>query len=227
MKRLQRLFMLILCCAATVSFTSCLSDDNDSGIDDTTYQSWLTSISGSYAGSSSNWQLQNKIYFYNDEITDATNTTKTDSICDVYVRYYKNDSIVTVEEVPGYVFAKEITGNDALKKALQNTEVMQTLKAKFVFYNISSPYAYYAVYPYSIEYPNLAYENGETHKVTVNFVSGAYSGIYYSSSVNSMNQFSLYVANIYVDGKLDQTIYDGSSDDEKATRACLTVFCSR
>lgn len=212
--------MLILCCVATVSFTSCLSDDSDSGIDDTTYQSWLTSISGSYAGSSSNWQLQNKIYFYNEE-------SNTDSICDVYVRFYKADSTVTVEDVPGYVFAKEITGNDELKKALQNTDIMQTLKAKFVFYNISSPYAYYAVFPYSIEYPSLAYENGETHKVTVNFVSGAYSGIYYSSSVSSMNQFSFYVANIYVDGNLDQTIYDGSSDDEKAARACLTVFCSR
>lgn len=226
MNRLSKLLIAALCCVSLVSFTSCLGSDDDDGIDYALYQTWLSYITGNYYGESESASYANKLYFYNSEKEEIANTSYNDSVADVVVRYFKGDSIVTVEGVPNSVLAKEITGNDELKAAIEGVTATQTLKAKFVFYNISSPYAYYSVHPYTVEYANLKYANGETHNVKLVFYSGTY-GVFYYSSARSMNQFSLYMAAVYVDGNLVQTIYDGGSNTEKAKRACLTVFCTR
>lgn len=79
MKNLSRLFALLMCCTMAVSLTSCLGTDDDGGIDPETYKTWLQQMSGNYYGGST-WQTQNKIYFFNDTITDKNNENKVDSI---------------------------------------------------------------------------------------------------------------------------------------------------
>jgi len=226
MNRLSRLLTAVLCCVVAASFTSCLSSDSDDGIDPSLYQTWLTNINGNYFGDSESASYANKLYFYNSEKEAITNKSYNDSVANVVVRYYKGDSTVTVEGVPNSVLAKEISGNDELKAAISNLTATQTLKGKFVFYNIQSPYAYYFVYPYTVEYSNLKYANGETHNVKLAFLSAAVGVLYYTSN-RAMNQFMFYLAGVYVDGKLVQTIYDGSNDTDKMKLSCLTVFCTR
>lgn len=226
MNRLSRLLTVVLCCVAVASFTSCLGSDSDDGIDPTVYQTWLTNISGNYFGESGSSSYANKLYFYNSEKEAVTGKAYNDSVADVVVRYFKSDSTVTVEGVPNSVLAKEITDNDELKAAITGVTATQTLKGKFVFYNIQSPCAYYFVYPYSVEYSNLQYANGEKHNVKLVFLSAAAGVLYYTSGM-AKNKFEFYLAGVYVDNKLVQTIYDGSDDEEKMMRSALTVSCTR
>ena len=80
MKRFNKLFIILLCCVGAMSITSCINSDDDGGIDPETYRTYLTQMAGPYNGFSSDWRYQNKIYFYNDTITDKNNPYKTDSV---------------------------------------------------------------------------------------------------------------------------------------------------
>lgn len=216
----------MICCTATVSLTSCLGNDNDSGISPEEYKTWLSNISGFYMGGST-WQKQNKIYFYNDTITDKNNPTKTDSITGISATFFKGDSTVVVQGITNRVLAKEIKDNDDLKKALEDGfPQTQTMKAKFVFHYISSPQANYFVFPYDVTYPTLKFPNGETHEVTFKFHSPSL-GVFQSLSTEQANLLQFYLKGVYVDGKLVQTIYDNSDDEEKLKRALLQVYVSR
>lgn len=224
MKRLSRLFTIILCCTAAVSLTSCLGNHNDSGISPEEYKQWLTNISGFYMGGST-WQKQNKVYFYNDTITDKNNPSKTDSITGISATFFKGDSTVVVQGVPGRVLAKEVTGHDDLKEALEDN-LGQAMKAKFVFFSISSPQASYFVYPFDVTFPSLQYPNGETHEVTFKFYSPSL-GAFQSLGTQQANILEFYLMGVYVDGKLLQAIYDGSDNKDKMKKALLQVYVTR
>lgn len=224
MKRLSRLFTIMLCCTAAVSLTSCLGNDHESGIQPEEYKQLLNSISGFYMGGST-WQTQNKIYFYNDTITDKNNPLKTDSITGISATFFKGDSTVVVEGVSGRVLAKELTGHDDLKKALEDY-LAQPIKAKFIFFNVNSPQASYFVYPFDVTYPSLKYPNGETHEVTFKFYSPSL-GVFQSLNTQQANIFEFYLMGVYVDGKLLQTIYDGSDDNNKMKKALLRICVTR
>lgn len=220
MKRFSKLFCIMLCAVTAASLASCLGSDDDGGIDPETYKAWLTSISGNYYGNDGSWTTENKIYFYNDTITGES---KTDSITGVDVSFY-GDSTVVVSNVPGRLLAKAIKDNDALKTAIENT-YSQTLKAKFIFYNIQNPYASYFVYPAEVTYPSLAY-NGGTHKVTVKFYYPS-GGAFLIDGSSRKVSLSFCVEGIYLDDSVVPSIYDELSTDEKQGRALFQVYATR
>lgn len=227
MKKLRRLFTAaILLAAATISMTSCLGSNDDTSLSPEQEEQLRTLINGAYYGDMSG-NYQNKVYFYNDTITNEKNKTKTDSITDITGQYYKGDSILVIDGFPGRLLAKEIKDNDALKKAVEDAP-NQRIKAKFVFFNFSSPYAYYNVYPYDVEYSELTY-NGETHKVRFTFY-GTYNGVFYNGS-KAINNFEFYLHEIYVDDKLAYTVWDGyqqtTDQASKKTKAAYSVLLFR
>lgn len=173
----------------------------------------------------STWQKQNKVYFYNDTITDKNNPSKTDSITGISATFFKGDSTVVIQGVSGRVLAKELTGHDDLKEALKDNSV-QPMKAKFDFFHISSQQASYFVYPFDVTYPSLQYPNGETHEVTFKFYSPSL-GAFQSLSTQQANILEFYLMGVYVDGKLLQTIYDGSDNQDKMKKALLRVYVTR
>lgn len=224
MKRLSKLFTLVLCLAAGLSVTSCVESSDDNTISPETYQAYLTSISGSYFGSSSEWQYENKIYFINDTITDRKNTQKLDSITGIDVRF-SVDSTVTVNYVPGRLIAKELPVEyQDLKDAIENAP-NQTLKARFMFYQVAQGYASYTIYPETLTYPELEY-GGAKHKVDVVFYYPT-AGAFAFGSGRSAIRFTLSMAGIYEDDKLKYTIYDGSSGTEKMQKSLLDVYATK
>lgn len=224
MKNLSRLFAILICCTMAVSLTSCLGSDEDTGIDPETYKAWLSQMSGNYYGGTT-WQTKNRAYFINDTITDKNNKNKLDSITGITAGFYKGDSTLVVNGIPGRILAKEIKDNDALKKALEGA-YSQTLKAKFNIYNIiSSSIAYYLAYPYDITYPALQY-NGETHKVTFKLYSPSL-GAYQHTSVAELHVIDFYVQGVYIDDKLTYTIFSDTNNEEQMRKALIEVVVGR
>lgn len=220
MKRFSRLFAAMLCVGMALSLTSCLSSDDNEGIDPTLYKSWLVYITGSYYGDDSSYKTENKIYFINDTISKAN---KTDSITGVDIRI-TGDSVIYVNNVPGRLLVKNVMNNDALKKAVENA-ASKTVKAKFVFYQISNPLAYYFVYPYEVEYKGLNY-NGGTHDVKINFY-GPTGGAYQYGTGTQLLSFTFMVGDVYEDGVKMESIYDNYSSDERQYRSRLDVWATR
>lgn len=223
MKKLSKLLAFFICCVTATTMTSCLGTDDNGGIDPETYKLWLDQMSGNYYGGST-WKTENKAYFYNDTITDENNKNKIDSIVGITASYYKGDTTLTVSGIPGRLLAKEIKGNDALKEALENA-YMQTLKAKFNFYNITGQWAYYLAFPYDITYPSLTY-NGETHKVSFKFYSPSV-GIYQYESTTEMHLIDFYLMGVYIDDELAYPICENTNDEEQMKKALIEVFVTR
>lgn len=223
MKKLSRLFAILLCCAMAVSLTSCLGTDDDGGIDPETYNAMMTQMSGNYYGGST-WQTRNRIYFYNDTITDENNKNKIDSITGITAGYYKGDSTLVISGIPGRLLAKEIKENDALKKAIEESS-MQTLKAKFIISNITGNLAYYLVYPYDITYQSLQYD-GETHDVKFKFYAPSLGGYQYDQT-SETHIMDFYLMGVYVDDKLTYTICDDTNDEEQMKNALFEVIVTR
>lgn len=194
MKRFNKLFIILLCCVGAMSITSCINSDDDGGIDPETYRTYLTQMAGPYNGFSSDWRYQNKIYFYNDTITDKNNPYKTDSVENISGTV-RTDSTFTIYNVPGRVLAKAIPDrHKSLKEAIEAAPA-QTIDGSFLLYNISSIVSFFA-YPQSVVYDELTYD-GETHKdVTIAFW-GPTGGQYGFINSHKIMQLSLVPAAIY------------------------------
>ena len=225
MKKLNKLFAILLCCIGTVSVTSCLNDDDNGGVDPEVYKTYLTNISGIYYGNTSDWRYANKIYFYNDTITGQTTKEKTDSITGISGSFGK-DSTFAITGVPGRVLAKEIPDDHMeLKEAIENAPA-KTIRGGFVFFDINQ-YAFFMVYPQSVTYEDLTY-GGEKHKVTVVFWSPSSTGIFGYVNNKQIVQASLYMAAIYVDDKKEIEIFDvNDGDSMQQLRAQLLIQLSR
>lgn len=220
MKRFSKLFVFILCAFSAVTVASCLSSDDDGGIDPAVYKAWMTYISGSYYGDPTNYQKANKIYFWNDTITG---TNKTDSIEGIEVAF-RNDSTLSVYEVPGSLFKNYIKDNDELKEALDNAP-SQTLTAKYMFYNISSPNAWYYVAPSKMTFNNLNY-NGGTHSLEISFY-GLGAGVFVNNSALRQIQLRLVVGEIKEDGVTLESPYGDYFSDEKLGKHTFIVYATR
>lgn len=226
MKKLNKLSVLLLCCLGMFSMSSCLNSDDDGGIDPQLYETYLTNISGLYYGTGTDWRHQNKIYFYNDTITADTPSEKVDSVGGITVAFMKNDSSFVVDNVPGRVLAKEITDDKYkdLKAAIENGPT-QTLRGKFYFTNISQ-YAYFLVYPSTVEYKDLAY-GGETHDVVIDFWTPVATGIYGYVGGKQVVNLTLYLAALYIDGKKAFDIYNGTDVGVEQMKAQLLISAAR
>lgn len=222
MKKLNKLFIILLCCFGAMSATSCLNNDDNGGIDPELYQTYLTNISGTYYGDNSDWRYQNKIYFYNDTITGSTLSEKIDSIVGITISFSKYDSTFAITNVPGRVLAKEIPDEYKEMREAIDAAPMQTIKGKFIFYNISS-YAYYMIYPETVTYEDLNY-GGETHDVSIVFWSPVASGVYGYMDKKQVVNLSVYLASVYVDDKKVIDIYNGvDAGKEQAMSQLLFV----
>lgn len=222
MKRFSKLFIILLCCVGAMSLTSCLNSDDDGGIDPETYETYLTLMSGSYNGYSTDYRYQNKIYFYNDSITDKNNINKIDSIEGIYGRVDRADSTFTIYNVPGRVLAKEIPdGYKELKDAVENAPE-QTVKGKILLVDINSSLVYFYAYPMSVVYDELTY-GGNTHNdVTIAFW-GPTMGVF-GSNINTHRvlQLNLCPAAVY-EGDSNITDISDSNNAEEINRVSLTV----
>lgn len=224
MKRFSKLFILFLCCVGAMSLTSCLNSDDDGGIDPDTYEAYLKQMAGPYNGYSTDYRYQNKIYFYNDTITDKNNTYKTDSIGGIS-GYVKTDSTFAIYNVPGRVLAKAIPdSHESLKKAIEAAP-NKTIDGRFLLYNINSVVSFFA-YPQSVVYDELTFD-GETHKnVTIAFW-GPTGGQYGFINSHKIMRFSIVPAAIYEgqSGTNAKKLVDISSNSnaEEIQNASLTV----
>lgn len=224
MKKLNKLFAILLCCIGTMSVTSCLNDDDSGTIDPEVYKTYLSNISGIYYGNSSDWRYENKIYFYNDTITGKNTKEKTDSVTGISAVFSK-DSTFAITGVPGRVLAKEIPDtHKELKEAIEKAPA-KTIKGGFVFHSIDQ-YAYFMVYPQSVTYENLAYGGGN-HKVTIVFWSPVATGVYGYVDKKQIVQASVYMAGIYIDDKKEIEIYNGSDTGMSQLKAQLLISVSR
>lgn len=174
MKRFNKLFIILLCCVGAMSVTSCLDSDDGYSLDPELVRQYYTQMRGSYYGGTGLYA--NKVYFYNDTITDKNNTSKTDSLSGYGLNGGVNytttlagrDSVSFVlNGVSGRVLAKEIDGEQhkGLKEAIENAGNLQ-IKGQIAIYNIQGQVAYMYFYPMSVELKGLNYDGG-THDVTI------------------------------------------------------------
>lgn len=230
MKRFNKLFIILLCCVGAMSVTSCLDSDDDYSLDPEVVRSYYTQMRGSYPGGV--YPYNNKVYFYNDTITDKNNTNKIDSLSGYGVSGGINytttldgrDSVTLVlNGVSGRVLAKEIDGEQhkGLKEAIENAP-NQSIRGRIAMYNIQGEVAYWYLYPMSVEYKDLQYDGG-THDVIISFWSPV-GGNYFMSNANKVIQFPLVMASVWVDGNETVRIYNANSQhQEEYMRALLTV----
>lgn len=230
MKRFNKLFIILLCCVGAMSVTSCLNSDDGYSLDPEVVKSYYTQMRGSYLGGT--YPYNNKIYFYNDTITDENNTNKTDSLSGYGLNGGVNytttidgrDSVSFVlNGVSGRVLAKEIDGEQhkGLKGAIENAP-NQSIRGQIVMYAIQNQVAYWYLYPMSVEYENLEYDGG-THDVIISFWSPV-GGNYFMSNAHKVIQFPLVMASVWVDGNETVRIYNANSQNqEEYQRALLTV----
>ncbi|MCD8289980.1 MAG: DUF4840 domain-containing protein [Prevotella sp.] len=210
MKVLSKLMVIVLCCTASLSLFSCLGDDDsNNNMSEEDYKIYTSLLSGYYYGG--------KIYFYNDTITTSSN--KVDSVSSLSAVIY-TDSTFVIQNVPGRVLAKCITGYDALKEAIENAD-SKTIKAKYILYNnVSSGYLYYYVYPVSVTYDELTY-NGNTHRVDISFYTPTL-GVYY----NGMIDIPFYLAGVYQDGDQLELFYDSTYGSDNSN-TLLEFYASK
>lgn len=227
MKRFNKLFIILLCCVGAMSVTSCLDSDDGYSLDPELVRQYYTQMRGSYYGGTGLYA--NKVYFYNDTITDKNNTSKTDSLSGYGLNGGVNytttlagrDSVSFVlNGVSGRVLAKEIDGEQhkGLKEAIENAGNLQ-IKGQIAIYNIQGQVAYMYFYPMSVELKGLNYDGG-THDVTISFWYPGL-GYYFMQDAHKVLQFPLVMDSILVDGNETVKIYDGSSYDETAYRKAL------
>lgn len=207
------------CALVAMSMVSCLSDDDDNGIDDETYRTLLANISGNYYGNDASVRTANKIYFWNDTISGGD---KTDSIEHVEATFRK-DSMLYVTGIPARLFTAGIKGNEDMKEAMEMSTT-KTLTARFQFYNYTSPYAYYFVSPQEITYTGLQY-GGATHEVKISFY-GLGTGIYVNNSGLKQTQFTLVIGDITEDGTKVSSVYGDSWTEEKYSKSQMIVYAT-
>lgn len=207
MKKLNSLFIILLCCVSAMSVTSCLGDDDDYGLDPETYRQYLTLMSGMYYGDSSKEEYKNKIYFFNDTITDKENENKQDAIGNISLAISAQDTTFAISNIPGKIFTKELPDEyKELREAINNAP-NQVLRGKLDLNQENSGYVYFLTYPTSITYSSLNY-GGKAHKVTLRFYHPSLTLGVYGSVDNSKQavQFNIYLADIIIDDDVNNPI---------------------
>lgn len=222
MRKINKLFAIVLCCVGAMSLVSCI--DSDDGIDSKTYQQYLTSIAGNYSGATSDYRYENKLKFYNDTITDKNNPNKIDSIMSV-MGSVRMDSSFVITGVQGKVLALNFPDEyKDLKEAIEKAPD-QTITGKFVFASVGQT-SLMMLYPEPIVYPELTY-GGQTHKnITINFW-GPSGGYFTNSSYIRVLELPVFMAYVYEGDKKLFSICDDVNNPSKAIYGQLFVTLSR
>lgn len=174
MKKFKFLSFL-MCCMSALLVTSCLNDDDDSGLTPEQQGICLNAIKGSYTG---------KLIYPSENQTNSKDQTDTlDMTCVVN----PIDTTVVLYNFPAQLVAKWIKDGE-VKDALMDATV-QNVRSKMYFYT-NSPYIGFMMYPMPVEY-NVFYD-GKSHKVTAYFYSGQYSyGIHSAAQKQMQLQYIL------------------------------------
>lgn len=224
MKRFNKLFFILMCCVSTMSLTSCLNDD-DNGIDPETYAKYLQQMSGTYYGSET---YQNRIYFYNDTISDSNNSNKIDSISsNVVISISARDSSFLISGVPSRVLAKEIDSVKfkGLRDAIEELP-NQSIRGKVLIANVMNYGSYLYFYPTSLTLNDLSYDGG-THDVTIAFLIPS-AGSWSMSGTFEGIQVPIFVGAFFEDDSEIQRIYDGTmSNPDDYNRSLLDIRAFR
>ena len=212
MKKLNSLFIILLCCVGAMSVTSCLGDDDDYGLDPETYRQYLTLMSGMYYGDSSKEEYKNKIYFFNDTITDKENENKQDAIGNISLAISAQDTTFAISNIPGKIFTKELPDEHKELRDAINNAPNQVLRGKIDLNQVSSGYVYFLTYPSSI-----------THKVTLRFYNPSLTlGVYGSIDKSKQAvQFNIYLADIIIDDDFNNPINICKQTTETELRKAL------
>lgn len=224
MKAFNKLFVILVCLCGTMSVTSCINNDGGGGLDPEVESAYRTSISGAYTGSvTSDWRLENKIYFYNDTIDGKNVAEKTDSVVGVVGRF-ETDSTYMISNVPGRVLAKEFPEkyND-MKMAIENGPA-QIIRGSYLINNVAQDGAALLVNGV-VEIPSLTY-GGETHQNIRILFWQSWATFGYISGHKAV-ELQLYFAAVYEGDEKLFDIYNGQSMDLTQTKANLLVRVTR
>ena len=224
MKAFNKLVVILVCLLGTVSLASCINGDDNFGLDPAVESSYRTSISGSYVGSTGgNWQLENKIYFYNDTIDGKTVAEKTDSVVNVIGRF-STDSTFTISNVPGRVLAKEFPDEYSdMKKAIEDGPA-QIINGWYIINNVAEDGAALIVAG-EVTFPSLTY-GGTTHNdIRIEFLQSLAAFGYISG--HKAVELPMYVGSVYEGENKLFEIYDGQSYGIEQAKAQLLVRVTR
>lgn len=190
MKHLK-LFSILLCGLTTLVFTSCLNDDDNSGLTPEEVRIAYQMVKGTHSG--------NVIFV-------ATNPDNTNDKTDTLAVTWEvlTDSTMIIHDLPISKIAANVTDTD-LKNAI--AALPDHDLNCYIGFTQSSPVVF-LINPSLIEYPALSY-GGATHKVQIGFYINNTSsfGMYNATSGAMLMQVA--VGGFYIDGKLNSSLLRG------------------
>lgn len=224
MKAFNKLCAIILCLCGAMSVTSCINGDDNYGLDPAVEAQYRQSISGSYNGNTGgDWQLENKIYFYNDTLEGKTVAEKTDSVMNVVARF-NTDSTFIISNVPGRVLAKEFPDQYSdMKKAIEEGPA-NIINGYYIINNVGQGGANLFVGG-TVTIPSLTYGGAVHNDISIVFLQAL--GQFGYVSGHKALIVPMYVGSVYEgDTKLFDVSTLGSSDLDLA-KALLQVYVTR
>lgn len=188
-----KLFAILAVCFAALSFTSCNSDSDNSGLQvpsETEARAMLSKIGGAHSAG---------MLF----VGDTNNKIEKDSVGSLICRVNVSDSTYTVEDFPVSKFSRYIK-DENLKKAMEALP-NQTLKGKLYPYQ-------YASSLFCTQLENITFKTADGKDAILAFYGGLsnYSLAGYAQNKN----FAIYITpgGIYIDKQLkNDALYTGTS----------------
>lgn len=179
-----KIFSLMLCCMAVLSFTACIDDDdNNNGPTPEERRAAYQAMQGRYVGKAI--YMQAKPGLGND---------RTDTL-DVSWQV-NTDSVMIVDNFPAAVVAEHIQDAELAGQIAQ--QPAQRVKLFYALYNVSP--VTFLVNPASITY-NVDY-NGGKHDVTVAFYVNSSNSYGVFNSTGKVMEMQIVPGGVYVDHQL-------------------------
>ncbi len=188
-----KILSLLLAMLATVSFTSCVDDDDDSnsGLTPAEIQQAYSQMQGSHAM---------KIYIVDQQKSNSNTVAYADS-ADVTLTV-SNDSMMTIRNFPVRMLAKSIS-DEKISKALETAE-NKTLSCYTLYYRLSP--VTFLINPLNLS-TTVEYD-GAQHEVTFGFLGNNYYS--YGAKYNNNIGMQLYAVGYKIDSQPFNTL---SSDN--------------
>lgn len=182
---------MLLCGLSALVLTSCLNDDDNTGLTPEEVRTAYQLVKGSHSG---------KVIF------SAANPNNTKDTTDTLAVTWNvlTDSTMVIHNLPISKIAANVTDAD-LKSAIAALPDQDV--DCFIGFTVVSPVTF-LINPSLVEYPALSY-GGARHKVQIGFyINNTNSfGMYNATSGNMIMQVA--VGGFYVDGKLDHSLLSG------------------
>ncbi len=192
----KNLLLLAVAFIATLSLSSCLSDNNDGG------RKLPTPAERKAASKMIQGVYQGKLFTYNYNSANSV-ISKKDSVRTSWE--IKDDTTLVIKSFPSKMLANKITESE-LKQAVEALHD-QEVKCAISVYEVN-PILFY-IAPYRLNLGKLTY-GGKTHDVAIAFWFNpiyTYGGY---DSAKKVTGFRLIEAAVLVDGTIDKAVYKDS-----------------